>query len=208
MSRTVDLWHYLPDFLKDFRELNILFDAEQPEFQLMAENTDGFCENLFIKTAHEEGLAAYEKILNIKPNAGDDLESRRNVVLSRWYDAMPFTVRALKARIGIIQGNDDVQVFIDPDDPFLLHTICHMEQPGQIETLTYILSSMVPANMNVDSRNMIQGTVPLTMTLGVGASVTGSLFLTNDLIGDVKTTFTQYASVGASVTGTLNIVNA
>lgn len=181
MPRIVDPWQYLPSFLKEFKELNTLFSAEKPEFQTLADELDELQGDFFIKTASEKAIIRYEKMLGILSNTSDDLEIRRNNVLVRWYDVVPFTMQALKKRLSLIQGNNDINVAIDENNPFHITVITHMEVDGQIDNLYYILDTMLPANMTYDSENYIGGTVRIGLWYGVGATITGSFTLTDDL---------------------------
>lgn len=199
MSRTVDLWQYLPPFLKDFKELRNLLSAEQPEFQTLAEELDALRDDFFIQTASEKGIVRYEKLLKIHPGITETLESRRANVLARWYDAMPFTVRALKKRISIIQGNENVNVSFDEDDPFHILIETNMETAGQVDSLAYILETMLPANLSFSSQNMIRGTVNIRLGYAVGSAIAGSLFLTNDL----DTNMNKMVSLGVCAAGAI-----
>lgn len=201
MSRTVDLWAHLPPFLKQFKELETLLDAEKPEFQHLADDLERLKSRAFILTTDEEGMQRYEALLGILPSSTDTLESRRAVVLSRWYDAVPFTIRTLKNRIAVIQGNDDIQVTFAEDNPYLIQITTRLEGAGQVESLAYILQTMLPANLLVSSDNRIEGTFTVNLNYGVGAAVAGSLFLTNDLHGDIVNTVPVNVGAGASVTG-------
>lgn len=203
LVREVDLWWYLPEYLKEFLEMDKILTAEEPEFQMMVENLERLKNSLYIKTASGEDLKIFEKMLDIKPAENDSVENRRKVVLSLWYDTMPYTIRALKARIEIIQGNDDVNVYMDPDDPFLLHVEAHMDQEGQINALDRLLASMVPANIGHSAQNIIYGEASTKICAGIGSSITGRLFLTNDLIIATDKHIGMQLGIGSSITGKL-----
>ena len=177
MSRTVDPWQYVPPFLKEFKELDTLFSAERPEFQTLANELDELEGDFFISSASEKAIVRYEKLMGIRPNASDSLETRRSNALARWYDALPFTIRALKKRLALIQGNDDVDVVIDENNPYHITVYTHMEVDGQIDNLYYILDTMLPANITYSSQNIVGGTVRIGLIYGVGASISGTLTL-------------------------------
>ena len=198
MSRTVNLWQYLPPFLKEYKELNTLFSAESPEFQTMAEQLDEMRDDFFIQTASEKGIARYEKILGFRPNISDSLETRRSNVLARWYDGLPYTVNALKKRLSIIQGNNDVDVTIDDNDPFHLFIDTHLETAGQLDQLYYILDTMLPANISYSSRNYVGGTVRLKLNYDLVSSMTGTFTLTNDLDCNVKISGNSFVGMAKS----------
>ena len=203
MYREVDLWQYLPSFLKDFEELKCLFSSEQPEFQTLAAELETLRDDFFILTASEKSIARYEKLLKIHPNTYDTLETRRSNVLTRWYDDMPFTMITLKMRLYILQGNKNVHITFDEDDPFHIIIETNLETPGQVDNLAYILDTMLPANLGVTSRNIIEGTANAGMWYGVGSSITGDLFLTNDLDTSLQNNIPLCPVIAFPITETL-----
>lgn len=201
MARNVDLWKHLPPFLKNFREMCALIDTENPEFNLAAQETDAMVEELFIQTATDTGLKRYEKILGISPATGDSLESRRSAIMTRWHDITPYTMTTLKNRIIAIQGNDEVEIIYSTNRPYEIEIITNLENPGQVNDLAYIIRTMMPCNLIVHSMNIIKGETSLKVGYGVGASLTGTAFLTNDL-NERKT-----ISIPLGVAGTHGISN-
>ena len=111
--RKVDLWYYLPPFLKEFLEMREILGAEEPEFQELVKQYDDVLKDNFIVTATERGIARFESTLGIRPDASASLETRRSAVLTKWWDATPYTLRTLKNRIAMIQGNSNIQISFD-----------------------------------------------------------------------------------------------
>lgn len=179
--RTVDLWEYLPPFLKDFTEMVEILGAEEPEFQELVKQIDDVMNDNFILTATARGIARFEEMLGIRPESGATLETRRSNVLTKWWDVTPYTIRTLKSRIAVIQGNDNIQISFADDDPYCIQIVTRLETAGQVDDLAYILKTMLPANLVVDSANRLEGTVGVGLFYGVGMGASGTLFLTNDL---------------------------
>lgn len=179
--RTVDLWEYLPPFLKDFTEMVEILSAEEPEFQELVKQIDDVMNDNFILTATARGIARFEEMLGIRPETGATLETRRSAVLTKWWDTTPYTIRTLKSRIALIQGNDNIQISFSEDDPYCIQIVTRLETAGQVDDLAYILKTMLPANLVVDSANRLEGTVNVGLFYGVGMGISGTLFLTNDL---------------------------
>lgn len=175
MDRTVDLWAYLPPFLKNFREMCALLMSETPEFQMFADECEKLIDELFIQTASAVGLSKFEQILGISPASGEGLEERRNAIMTRWYDIALYTMATLKSRIAAIQGSDNVEAYMLKDAPYELAIITQMEKLGQVENLKYIIESMIPCNLKVHSTNMIQGESGSVLYCGVGASITNMI---------------------------------
>ena len=83
MSRLDEMLGFLPEFLRDFRELREIITAEEPEFDMLVENLENTLNSMFIETATEMGLEKYEKLLNIKP-ISTNIEERRASVMALW----------------------------------------------------------------------------------------------------------------------------
>ena len=77
MIRDVNLVQYLPPYMQEYKEPVETLKAENPEFTLEWKAADKVFRNRFISTADEDGIIHYEKILGIRPDINDSLESRR-----------------------------------------------------------------------------------------------------------------------------------
>ena len=91
MIRTVELRNHLPNFIKEYREINKILEVENPYFQKAIDETEKILNNLFIVSSDEKGIERYEKMMGIIPLETDTLESRKSRVLTRWYAALPYT---------------------------------------------------------------------------------------------------------------------
>lgn len=185
IERTVDLWQYLPEFLKQFRELDGLFEAERPQFQALEHNRQSLLDNLFIETATNEGLKRFESILGLTPSAGETLEVRRSNVLTNWFSNKVYTMKTLLTILQVLQGNNNVQLTWDSVDPFLLHVVTRLEKRGQVDKVYEILEKMLPMNVDYDSDNFIEVNQTIPLYTAVGLTGTFTLFLTNDFNEEV-----------------------
>ncbi len=203
--RKVDLWYYLPPFLKDFLEMREIMGAEEPEFQTLVEQCDGVMNDNFITTATAKGIARFEQMLKITPSTGASLESRRSAIMTRWWDVIPYTIRGLKNRIATIQGNDNVQISFSEENPYLIQIVTRLETAGQVDDLAYILQTMLPANLEVASSNRLEGNLETRLSYGMGTSVTGTLFLTNDLNENVNVSGNALVGMASEFTNVLEL---
>lgn len=179
-----------------------ILGAEEPEFQELVRQYDNVLNDNFILTATANGISRFESMLGIHPDASASLESRRSTVLTRWWDTTPYTIRTLKNRIALIQGNDNVEISFNDENPYVIQIVTRLETAGQVEDLAYILKTMLPANLEVDSANRLEGSVTMSLFYGMGAGLTGTLFLTNDLNETVQNEIPANIGTGLSVTGT------
>ncbi len=154
MIKNVDLISYLPQILQDVREYTVIMYAENPEFQLVIDESEKIKNNQFIKTSDLEGISKFEKLLNIIPLADDTLQSRISRVMSRWNDVVPYTYKALIERLNILC--DGVNFTINRNfNEYKMEIITHLELSGQVDELQYLLGCMIPVNIELTSKNDI-----------------------------------------------------
>lgn len=153
-SRRIDLLSYLPEFLREYKELNAVQLSVQPELQSLIAISDSTLNNMFISTADDAGLRKYETMLNITVKPSDTLEERRQRVIMYWNDVLPYTYRALINRLRAICGSDD-NFTVTPDfSNYKLDIVVELNDDTQIEELDRMLYMMIPANIVYTSRNM------------------------------------------------------
>lgn len=203
--RKVDLWYYLPPFLKEFLEMREILGAEEPEFQELVKQYDDVLKDNFIVTATERGIARFESTLGIRPDASASLETRRSAVLTKWWDVTPYTLRTLKNRIAMIQGNSNIQISFDKGNPYCIQIVTRLETAGQVDDLAYIIQTMLPANLEVDSANRLEGTVNVGLFYGMGTGMTETLFLTNDLNENVNVPGNALVGMASGFTNVLEL---
>ncbi len=180
MSRQINLLEYLPLFLQGFKELQAIMAAENPEFQAVSDEGDVVLDNTFIMYCNEDGIARFEALMDIYPLPGDTLEARKNRVMTRWNDVIPYTMKAFLQKIVILQGNDNVQIALDGDN-YKVTVTTHLEKQGQQDDLAYLFKTVVPCNMVVESINVLDCIASGTLTSAIGISNTGVQFITNDI---------------------------
>ncbi|MCD8209181.1 MAG: YmfQ family protein [Bacteroidales bacterium] len=163
MTRDVDLVHYLPLYLRDFSELTATLEAEDPEFVLVWNASDRALNNMFILTADEYGISRYEQLLGLTAYEDDDLETRREIVLSAWVSSLPYTIRMLAEKLGQICGDYVFSIEHDFDVGYSLTITTNLESAGKLAEVESLLAAMVPANIvySVDNStpNQLRGTL-------------------------------------------------
>lgn len=175
MIRQVDLISYLPQFIKDYREIKHITDAENPEFQMLSDKTEVIKDNQFIITCNEIGIGKFEKLLNIVPNIDDPLEARISRVIIRWNDSIPYTYRALIERLNNLCGEGNY-VVLPNFDKYELEIIASLSLSGQADELDFIITYMIPANLVVISKNKLVHN--LTGTVFTGGTVVDKNYYT------------------------------
>lgn len=155
MIRDVNIIKHLPPFLQKYKELESITAAENPELQKLMDESERVKDNTFILSADEDGIARFEKILNIYVAKDEDLESRRLRVISRWNDIAPYTINALKSKLHSLHNSDNF-IINRKFDKHIIEIITHLELPGQVEELDRTLDFIMPANLIVDSKNRLE----------------------------------------------------
>ncbi len=146
--REVDLVSYLPDFMKDYKELSAALEAENPEFDLIWSAVDKVFYNHFISTADEYGISRFEKLLGIFPNVTDSLEIRRKRVQSAWFNKLPYNLKVLTEKIRKLLGETcDFEVKTDFVNAYHLQIVVYTLDDSQRQDLEQLLAVMVPLNM-------------------------------------------------------------
>lgn len=177
MAKYINLIEYLPPFIADYREMQEIMSAENPEFVLTAKEYDRLLDNQFIISCDEVGISRFEKILGIVPTANDTLQSRISRVLIRWNDTVPYTWKAFLQKLQTLCG-DDFEVIPDWNN-YTLKIITHLDLYGQVDELENILEYMPPSNILINANNTLNYMGSGCLFLGSGAAYAGFFQLTD-----------------------------
>lgn len=203
MIREVDLVSYLPPFMADFKEVAVTLEAENPEFKIIWDAANQVLYNEFIATADEYGISRFEAILKILPSKEDTLESRRARVQARWFNAIPYTMKALISKLIALCGDNNFTI-TKQFDFYRLELETHLELYGQVDELEYIINTMLPCNIVVVSDNKIICDVKGLAAFAGGICITERFFITND---SRETVVANGAAVhGAGVVNTASVI--
>lgn len=203
MIREVDLVSYLPPFMADFKEIAVTLEAENPEFKIIWDAANQVLYNEFIATADEYGISRFEAILKILPSKEDTLESRRARVQARWFNAIPYTIKALISKLIALCGDNNFTI-TKQFDFYRLELETHLELYGQVDELEYIINTMLPCNIVVISDNKIICDVKGLAAFAGGICITEHFFITND---SRETVVANGAAVhGAGVVNTASVI--
>ena len=150
------LKNYLPFIVREYDVYEALMAAEQPEFSLAWDSYDLTFANQFIDTADNYGLSRWESMLQIVPQAGDTIESRRIKIKAKLNTIVPYTIRALMQKVDALADGEPYTVSI-AEATYILHIITQWETNGKVDSLKDILEHMVPVNIVIDSQNQVLG---------------------------------------------------
>ena len=179
------LLDYMPDYYREVQEMNDILRAEDALFLILRNEFNSGKANQFIKTADTNGLAIFESILGIVPVADESVESRRSRVLSRWINITPYTHNSLVRRLASLQGNLNFDIEYDLAG-YRLSIRTNLEMPGQVDELDFALVEMIPANLELISRNEIPMSSTANAYIGAGFVQTMLISATDAVQFDVE----------------------
>ena len=146
MIRTVNLLDYLPQFMREYRELQYIMSAEQPESQALCDASETIKNNQFIVTCNEHGISRFEKMLGITANTGEALEDRKAYVLAKWVDNIPYTMQVLKRKLNALLGTDNYTILLD-NAAYTITITTPLDNSFLITALDELLDGIIPANL-------------------------------------------------------------
>jgi hypothetical protein len=141
-SRAVQLESYIPDILKNVRELQEIVGTEDAELNRWCAGADDALNDNFLNYMTANGIRRWENIIGIAP-AGT-LDDRRKAVIIRLNEMLPFTIRRLRQMLASICGDDGYSIEISG------YTLT-VRIPSELYTVRWAvydtLHRVVPANM-------------------------------------------------------------
>lgn len=144
----------LPEFLQQYREYQVIMDAEQEELDRIQQRISDMLSDAFTDTATEEGIARREQMYHMVPE-GVSLEERRLAVKTQESGILPYTIRQYRNMLAAICGGGKYQVDLDPE-AYTLYVKLDAEQAGKNEyallaAVRRMSRKVIPANLVYDS---------------------------------------------------------
>ena len=146
MIREVSLIEHLPPFIQEYREIKHIMSSENPEFQLICDESERIKNNQFIQSCDSNGISRFEKILKITPSDNEALQLRISRVLAKWNDVIPYTLKALIDKLDILCGVDNYTINLDTDN-YKLNVNVALPIKHAFSVIVATMEEIVPANM-------------------------------------------------------------
>lgn len=146
MIREVNLLDYLPKHVQEFREIQHIMNAEEPELQLIEDTSEVVKDNMFILHTNEDGIARYEKMFGLTPSEGDSLHDRQSRVLSQYTNSVIYTMRGLIERLDIVCGVNNYTIEMFPGE-YRIQIKLLLRVNNLVNVISSALGDMIPANM-------------------------------------------------------------
>lgn len=142
----MELLNYWPGYLQEITELQELAAAEQPEFTSAAQQIRTAPDDFFLFTLSKAGVERWESIMQITPEQGASIDSRRDAILMKYLNQLPFTLRWLQQKLALVFGSDDFRVSVDyPDYTLLVEADSIYE--NAILGIYHDIRATIPSNM-------------------------------------------------------------
>ena len=143
-----------PHFERDIFEFKEIARVEDSELTTAEEQFEKVMNNQFVLTADVDGLAMFEKLYDIVPDATDTLDFRRERILQRIQLQPPYTIRFLKQQLDKIIGAGKYTVTVDPDK-YEMTIDSAAQNQVYAQEVAIIVGKIKPANIIFVSRPLI-----------------------------------------------------
>lgn len=147
------LMDQLPEWFKPVLEYIAIMHGGAVELARLDEDAEQIRLNDHIQTADAATIRYWERFLGIASSAGDTLAFRRDRVLMRINQTVPFTVWHLRDRLRELFG-EDYSLEVNPAECWI-RIIVTSDRYGAISLLHDLIYSYVPAHLYVYSNQQV-----------------------------------------------------
>jgi len=153
MSDNNRLAGYLPAFMREIREIYCILKAQSERFDDIEKAVKRGLDCSFAAFADdfEGGLDRWERLFGIAVKAGECMQSRRQEVLSRLSDRLPYTRNTLDAVLTALYGNDgNPRHSLEIDcRGFTVTVSLDLALEDSLPVIERFLRRRIPANMEI-----------------------------------------------------------
>lgn len=139
MNRKTDILSCLPDFLKEYPQMQKLSEIENAEIDTAKSRAWKILRNAFINTCDEDGIGYFEKLYGITSAKDSNLSERKsNCLRNKRMNFQPMTELFLKEYL----KQENVQILVDYEN----YTMYVSNLTSSIEAY---LRNTIPANIKI-----------------------------------------------------------
>lgn len=157
------LKEYWPRCLQELIEFQQIANAEQPEFEQVVIDVKSAADDFFLVSLSEYGCKRWEKIMGLSVSPDDTLQERRDRILIKYLDQLPYTYRTLLKYLATV--SEDFTVNLD-ENAYDLYIRIRLDGYSQRDALIATLGQMIPANLIL----RIRADIPQNYTPGKTAA--------------------------------------
>lgn len=155
----------LPTWFKPVLEYIALMEAYGVSLDKINLNEQAIYNNLFIQTADEATITAWEKLFKITLRYGDTLDFRRQRLLQKFNQIVPYTIWHLRDRLNELYGNEYTMT-VDPV-ACTIRILVTSDRYGAIDLLYDLIWDVVPVHLKLTANQ--QTTNYITSNKHIGA---------------------------------------
>ena len=148
------LMRQLPKWFKPVLEYIAIMQGYAVQLSDMEGDAGAIYQNYFIQTADADTLSMWEGWLGIARQVGETLEFRRERILTRLSQTVPFTYWHFKERLTELFG-DEYDLVIDPEN-CTMSILVTSQRYGAVELLNDLILSVVPAHIAITANQLVQ----------------------------------------------------
>ncbi|WP_343208231.1 putative phage tail protein [Anaerolentibacter hominis] len=137
---------YLPDYLKDYRELKCIMEIEQEDAERLDAEMQNRYKDQFVTDLTESGAVKWENMLGITAKGTETIEDRRFRILSRLMEQPPFTITALRTMLELLCGENGFVLSVDKTT-LTLTVLVRLYAANTFTSVTEMLNRVVPVNI-------------------------------------------------------------
>lgn len=163
----MEIKDYWPRYLLDLIEFDQIAKAEQPEFAKVVQDVRDAPDDFFLVSLTDYGCTRWEAILGLSAAPGDTLGERRDRIMIKYLDSLPYTYRSLLKYLATV--SEDFAVRLD-NDAYELFIRIVLDGYAQRDALIAVLGQMIPANIVLLTQTVVPQTV-LRPALIIGAAM-------------------------------------
>lgn len=175
---------YLPPVLREVLDFQAINTANEPEISFAWDALARVMDNQFLESADQDGVAAWERELQIYPKDTDALDARKARIKAKWNTELPYTMRWLHGWIQSLCGGENPVSTVDG------YTL-RISLPSVVDYTTALddLRQRIPANLAIAPTILLS---KATSNLFVGSAVRLSIKQSMTVLGedDGMTAFT------------------
>lgn len=142
-----NLIEYLPQFLREYRELAAICDTESPELDAAADQMKKLLDKLFIESTDLNGLSRLEEIAGTASGIHLSEAERKSALYAAYNLDTVYTYRKLIEMLAAIQGNNSFSVHVLNCNIILLDM--NLESRAQYDAINKMLYAVIPCNMSI-----------------------------------------------------------
>lgn len=141
---------YLPEWLREFREIKILCDRYQVQMDKLWNAVESLWSNNSIQSLDEHGCDRWEKLLKLKNKNMYTLQDRRNNIVGRLAEQRPYTFKKLCMILDVLCGKDGYTLDLSPET-YTIRIKVMLTSKNMLNDVKELLDRMMPANLMVDA---------------------------------------------------------